>query len=481
MKKFYVLIVCCFSFIFLTAFFSSTAFSENVDTSNKLGSAKAFFDVDKMGDMSDFDPSKPVIPTGDTIKIALVMPFSGPAAVIGETWYLFLQWAAHDYNKRGGIMVDGKKKLIEVIKADNQSKQAHTKKVCERMALVEKVHVLAGCESTPNTIVMQNTAEKYKIIAHNCGGMAENLMDAQNFNRYTFKTLYDTNQFGTALAYYFGQIRKKETKFYVLCQDYSYGHSTATSFKQGLKKYFPGAQIVGEDYHPLFLKDFAPYLTKIKASNAEAIFTADWAPDLNNLIKQARELAIMIPIASKDMDNHQLTQQLGIEGSRNLFGLTPNYSANPTFETEQQKKLHVIWHDLWKTKWGFPYNIDKYEYAESASGHTMMQFYWLMSVIERTKSTDAEKIIAIWENDTFRVNNGSVWKMRACDHRVIYDLAVAEMVPPDEQKVSYNISPYHWYNNSCFTGPVHIVPADKAFPFMDHELDRCKGKNGWGE
>lgn len=481
LNKLSVIMICCVSLIFLSAYFSSTALAGKADPSARLGSANASFDVDTMGDMSDFDPSNPVTPTGDTIKIALVMPFSGPAAVIGETWYLFLQWAAHDYNKRGGIWVDGKKKLIEVIKADNQSKQAITKKVCERMALVEKVHILAGCASTPNTIVLQNTAEKYKIIAHNCGGMADNLMDAQNFNRYTFKTLYDTNQFGKALAYYYGQIRKKEKKFYILCQDYGYGHSTANAFKEGLTEYFPNAQIVGEDYHPLFLKDFAPYLTKIKASNAEVIFTADWPPDLTNLLKQARELAIMIPVASKDMDNHQITLQLGMEGSRNLFSLSPNYAAGPAFKTEQQKKFHAIWHDLWKNKWSLPYNIDKYEYPEPTSGHTMMQMYWLMSVIERAKSTDPEKIINVWENDTFRVNNGNVWKMRACDHRVIYDLSVAELVPPNEQKAAYNIPPYYWFNDSCFTGPVHTIPADKAFPFMDPELDRCKGKNGWGE
>ena len=32
----------------------------------------AKFDVNKMGDMSDFDPNHPMIPTGDTIKIAIV-------------------------------------------------------------------------------------------------------------------------------------------------------------------------------------------------------------------------------------------------------------------------------------------------------------------------------------------------------------------------------------------------------------------------
>ena len=52
----------------------------------------AAFDVNKMGDMSDFDPNNPVIPTGDTIKIALVASFSGPAALVGQIYYISVLW-----------------------------------------------------------------------------------------------------------------------------------------------------------------------------------------------------------------------------------------------------------------------------------------------------------------------------------------------------------------------------------------------------
>ena len=103
--------------------------------------ANDFFDPGKMADMSDFDPGNPIIPTGDTIKIALVASFSGPAKVVGELYFASLQSVAHDINKRGGIMVDGKKKLVQVIKANHESKVPIAKKVSERMVLQEKVHV----------------------------------------------------------------------------------------------------------------------------------------------------------------------------------------------------------------------------------------------------------------------------------------------------------------------------------------------------
>src|SRR5690349_4224208 len=84
--------------------------------------SKAGFDVKAMADMSDFDPANTVIPTGDTIKIAVVASFSGPAALVGQVYWASVSWAVHDINKRGGILVDGKKKLVELVKADHQSK-----------------------------------------------------------------------------------------------------------------------------------------------------------------------------------------------------------------------------------------------------------------------------------------------------------------------------------------------------------------------
>ena len=50
-----------------------------------------------------------------------------------------------------------------------------------------------------------------------------------------------------------------------------------------------------------------------------------------------------------------------------------------------------------------------------------MQTYWLFSVIERAKSTNADKIVQTWEGDTYRMANGKVIKMRACDHKAIQD------------------------------------------------------------
>ncbi len=466
-----LILVFIFSFLLVTVLSPSRAMAAN-----------AAFDVKKMGDMSDFDPNSPaMIPTGDTIKIAVVASFSGPAAKVGEIYYACVLWAAHDINKRGGLLVDGKKKLVQVIKADHMSKPDQCKKICERMALQEKVNVMWGTDGSNMMKIINEVANKYKIITIDTAALSDELYDATNFTRYSFMTSFSTSVIGKGLAYYYGQVRKKEKKFYILCQDYMFGHAMADGFKEGLREYYPGAQIVGEDYHKLFLTDFAPYLTKIKASGAEVIYTGDWIPDAANLVKQARQMGVILPFAHIFLNDSPFLIETGVEGTKGLIELSQFTSTSPFFKTPEQIKFHKTWNNLWKTKWKAPYNTITYQYPIETLGAYTMQTYWLLSVIERAGSLDPEKIIKLWEGDTYQDVMGTVMKMRPCDHKVIQDYYVSEYVPPAQQKVSMNIPPYYWLKDASFVGPTVAIPAAKVLPIMDQKLDRCKGKSPAGE
>lgn len=436
-----------------------------------MAAGVTFNDPEKMADMSDFDPNNPKIPTGDTIKIAVVASHSGPAEVVGQIYWISALWAAHDINKRGGILVDGKRKMVEMIKANHESKPAIAKKVCERMVLQEKVHVLWGTNGSHLMKVINQVADKYKVIAHCTASLSDELYDAKNFTRYSFMTSFQTSQIGRAAAYYYSQ-RKKEKKFYILCQDYLFGHSMAEGFKDGLKKYYPEGEIVGEDYHKLFLTDFAPYLTKIKASGAEAIYTGDWIPDAANLLKQARQMGITLPIANTFLDEPNMLHDVGVEGTKGLVNISQYGTENPSFKTPGQIKAYKQWNNLWKTKWTAPYNTRLYEHGTGNIGSYTQQTYWLLSVIERAGSTDPEKIIKTWEGDTFQMMNGKVLTMRATDHKAIQDLHAVEFVPPEEQKVSFNIEPYYWFQGCSNAGPTMTIPADKIMPLLDPELKK---------
>ena len=55
-------------------------------------------------------------------------------------------------------------------------------------------------------------------------------------------------------------------KVYLINQNYAHGQQVAKFFKEGIARKRPDVQIVGDDLHPLGqVKDFAPYIAKIKA------------------------------------------------------------------------------------------------------------------------------------------------------------------------------------------------------------------------
>ncbi|MCK9276179.1 MAG: ABC transporter substrate-binding protein [Syntrophales bacterium] len=413
------------------------------------------FDINKMSDMSKYDPSSFENPTGDVIKIGVIEAFSGPGAFNGQIFYNANCWVAYDINKRGGIVVDGKKKKIAVIKGDTQAKPAICKKVTEKLCLEDKVDFLWGSAGSHLTLIGQQVAGKYKKIFMNPLSMNESLMDGKNFNRYTFRTTITTKVIGLGLAYFYS--KRPETKFYLLNQDYSYGHNVAAAFKEGLKKYKPDAQIVGEDYHPLFLKDFAPYITKIQASGAEVIYSGDWAPDGQNLLLQSRQMKCMLPIANIYVDTPAQMIAVGVEGGVGMVNLQDYHM---TLGTPEMEKFIDIWHNSWKN-WTDPYDTHMWEWPISSCPKTIILTYWLWDVVERAASTDPEKVIATWEGDTYKSLCGEV-HMRACDHQVVRDVYVAEYEFPNR-----------FYDNAAAAGKPVVIPAKFVTPDIPADLDRC--------
>ena len=221
-------------------------------------------------------------------------------------------------------------------------------------------------------------------------------------------------------------------------------------------------------------------MTKIKASGAEVIYSGDWTPDSGNLLKQARQMGINIHVADVFMNEPNELHDVGIEGTKGIVNIDQAESF-PRFTNPAQIKFYKAWNDQWKKWKKAPYNSHLFEHAGGNLQAYMMYAYWTLSVIERAKSTDADKIVSVWEGDTFRQANGKIVKMRACDHKAIQDMYVFELVPPKEQKMHFNIPPYYWYEGCSYYGPGHLIPAAKVLPLMDQKLDRCKGKSDWGE
>ncbi len=428
--------------------------------------ASSTFDFTKMSDMSDYDPNNVKQPTGDTIKLGYLQIMSGPGAGNGEIYWLTLNWVTHDLNKRGGILVDGKRKKIEIVKGDTQGKPGPTKLQAERLCMEEKVDVLWGTAGSHLCKIVGDVAGKYKIPFLNPLSLSNELMDAKNFNRYVFRTMSNSTQWNMAMAYYWAN--QPQSRFYILCQDYVYGHEMAGEFKKALAIHKPEAKIVGEDFHDLFLKDFAPFLTKVMAAQPEVLYSADWMPDSDNLLLQGRNMGLEIPIANIYITNPNSFKAVGPDGSKdmvNCFG----FMCGDTPNTPALRKVMEVWHKQW-LRWKEPYNKVIYKWPETIIGQTISDTYWLFDVMEKAGTTDPEKIIATWEGYEYHSMQGTRI-MRPEDHQAIYPMYVGATTYPTRE-----VYPGVLYAEDYATvHEITTIPMDKCTPPIPEGLkDRLK-------
>ena len=288
-----------------------------------LPQAGAF--VPLKGDLSKYDPNKQTFPTsGDTIKFAIWDSFTGANAYLGEAYTALLGFVVQDINSQGGIKVDGKMKKIQIIKVDTQSAPDPAKRALEKAILQDKILAFSGVAGTHIAKIGQNMAKEYKTIFVNLSAYSDELNMLPDYNEYYFRTCGTSSTSAKALGNFYKN--RPETKFYILAQDYVWGHESTTVFKKVIKEVKPNAQIVGEEFFPLFAKDFAPYLEKVRASGAEVVVTMAWGADNENLIKQSRQLGIksplkpelFIPMASPFLDDSRPLEVVGGPAGRGL-------------------------------------------------------------------------------------------------------------------------------------------------------------------
>ncbi len=83
-------------------------------------------------------------------------------------------------------------------------------------------------------------------------------------------------------------------KVYLINQNYSHGHQVTKYAKEMMtRKRRLCASSSATTWHPLAqVRDFAPYIAKIKASGADTVITGNWGSDLALLIKAANDAGL---------------------------------------------------------------------------------------------------------------------------------------------------------------------------------------------
>jgi len=428
-----------------------------------IGLPQAMAFVPLKGDLSKYDPANQTYPTsGDTIKIAIWEAFSGPNAYLGEACVASLGFVVQDINSQGGIKVDGKMKKIQIVKADTQSQVDMAKRAMEKSILKDNIHAFSGGAGTPITRVGQALAKEYKVLYVCNTGYADELTALPDFNEYFFRTCGTSTSLTKAAAVWYK--KRPETKFYILGQDYVGGREFCSTFMKNVKALKPSAQIVGEEYFPLFTKDFAPYLEKVRASGAEVIVAYAWGADNENLIKQSRQMGlksplnpnIFIPMIGISTDDSRPLEAVGGPAGH---GLVLNIDVDLDRRFPGAKKLNDIWNKLYRTTWKGPYHTTMYQWPKGGWIKYMTSYYWYFQAVQKAGSTDPKKVIAAWEGDTFDAF-GQKHYMRPDDHQAIADRPICEIVFPN----TWN------YPNAAATGDLQWIAAKDCMPTFDEKL-----------
>jgi branched-chain amino acid transport system substrate-binding protein len=396
---------------------------------------------------------------GDTIKIGLVDPFSGPFEYAGRLYLAATQFAVIEQNAKGGLL--GKK--LEIVTADNELKPDVAVRKAKKMILEENVDLIGFGTGTHIGIAMHKFATSYKTLVFNYGVLA-NSLQGEFFSPYAFRFALNAHGFASALAQL--MTKKPYRKFYIICQDYAWGHDMAKAFERELKNYLPDAEIVGRDFHPIATKDFGPYITKVKAAGADAIFTSNWGIDALLLIKQARSLGLKSPFPfvmtfglDPYLENELKDAAVGIFHAYD-YTLRVNTPENKDFIKRYYEKVGSKEKDylLW--------------WPETSIGRTAIAWKMVFAAIEKAGSVKPDKLVPALEGFSFETPVGK-WTMRACDHQVLGPLYGGEVT----------LDPNPWFNGSIdpkinfpWLGP-NIVAFDAssvAIPATADYNPRCK-------
>jgi branched-chain amino acid transport system substrate-binding protein len=375
------------------------------------------------------------------VRILLLEPLSGPAKDNGDRSLIGLEFAAAEINAAGGI--NGRK--VEVVAEDSQSKPDVASRKLQKYLLEKSIDAVIVCSGTPIAKAVVEGTKGQNVVAM-LGTMADEATGAE-FENHMIRPYYNTSMSARAIVTYMAQ-HKKFKKFYLLNQDYSFGHDTGAAFRREIKKQIPDGQVVGEDYFPMFSKDLSPFLTKVKASGAEAILSSAWGSDINLILKQRNELGVKAIVADMALAP-PITLQANLEAAQGAVA-TDAYVI--TIDTKENKDFVKRYREKYKGT--------TYPEPDALSVRTYLFTTLYAAAAKKAKSVDVDKIIPAFEGLKEKTVIGDIW-IRPCDHQIQNAMAVVEV----------NSMKYPFY------GAPTIIPASAVMiPEGETGNPRCKGK-----
>ncbi len=356
---------------------------------------------------------------GETVKIAMIEGLSGPFANVGQNQLKNWQYVAA--NMTAAENPAGVKFVIEGFDSKSSPQEALS---LLKSATDQGIRYVAQGNGSNVAVPLSDAVGKFndrnpgkEVIYLNYAAVDPSLTN-EKCNYWHFRLDADTSMKMEALTS-FMKDRPEVKKVYLLNQNYSHGQQVAKYFKEGLARKRPDAEIVGEDLVPLGqVKDFAPYVAKIKASGADAIVTGNWGTDMTLFMKAIGDAGLKVPVYSYYGGvSGTPTALAGIPGIE-VYQIAYNHSNYPGRMGELTSNFQKQFGD------------DFYTFA------IYNGLVALSTAMAKAKSTDPVKVAAALEGLKFQGFNGES-EIRKSDHQMQQGLWISKW-EKNTPKYNYN-------------------------------------------
>ena len=369
---------------------------------------------------------------GETVKIAWLDPLSGLMASVGTNQLKTFQFLAEHFNKKNPAGVK-----FEVIGIDNKLSPQETTNALRSAMDQGARYIVQGNGSGPALAII-DALEKFN--ARNPGKEAIYLNYAavdpdltnSKCSYYQFRFDADTSMKMEALTTYMKD-QAEIKKVYIIGQNYSHGQQVSKFAKENLAKKRPDVQIVGDDLHPLAqVRDFSPYIAKIKQSGADTVITGNWGSDLALLIKAANDSGLDVKFYTYYAVTTGTPTAIGAAGDGKVYqvGYAHYNLAGPMKPLMEEYKKR--------------FNDDLY----TSDIYTVYDM--LTTAMAKAKSTDPMKVAATMEGLKMTTFNGEV-EMRKADHQLQQGLYITRWekatakYPYSPENTGYTLAPVKFY------------------------------------
>jgi branched-chain amino acid transport system substrate-binding protein len=367
--------------------------------------------------------------TADKARIAVVDPASGPFAAVAGNWFKTLQHAADAANRQKLAGAH----TIEVTAFDNKGSTQESL-ILLRTAIDQGYRYVAQGGSSGVGAALIDALAKYN--ARNPGKEvlyldtlnADPELTNAKCNFWHFRFSPNSDMLTEALTAEMAR-NKDVKKVYLLNQNYAFGQAISRSTRELLKHKRPDMQIVGDDLIALGqVKDFSPYIAKIKASGADTVSTSNWGPDLTLLLKAATDADLKVNFYTYFANTFGVPLAITPASAgrlKNLIGFSPN---NPGFSGSE-----------------FVSSFKKRYHEDFILLGNHSSIIMLAEAMKRTNSAEPIKVAYALEGMKSKLLSGDA-EMRASDHQLQAPLFITTWAKVNGKDVRFdqNDMGYGW-------------------------------------